>query len=174
MDIAQKRDIVESIVQKINENGHFYITDIEALNAEDTSTLRRKCFENDIEMVVVKNTLFKKALEQVSGDDYQDLYGVLKGTTSVLFCKTANIPAKLIKEFRSEGKQKPVLKGAFAQQSIYIGDDQLDSLVSIKSREELIGDIVLLLQSPMQQLVGQLSSGKNTIAGIVKTLSEKE
>jgi len=174
MDIAQKRDIVESIVQKINENGHFYITDIEALNAEDTSNLRRKCFENDIEIVVVKNTLFKKAIEQIGGDDYQELYGVLKGTTSVLFCKTANIPAKLIKDFRNEGKQKPVLKGAFAQQSIYIGDDQLDSLVSIKSKEELIGDIVLLLQSPMQQLIGQLSSGKNTIAGIVKTLSEKE
>lgn len=173
MDIAQKRDIVESIVQKINENGHFYLADIEALNAEETSNLRRKCFENDIEIVVVKNTLFKKALEQIGGD-FDELHGILKGTTSVLFCKTANVPAKLIKEFRNEGKQKPLLKGAFAQQSIYIGDDQLDSLVSIKSKEELIGDIISLLQSPMQQLIGSLNSGKNTIAGIVKTLSEKE
>jgi large subunit ribosomal protein L10 len=173
MDIAQKRDIVENIVEKINENGHFYITDIEALNAEDTSTLRRKCFENDIEIVVVKNTLFRKALDQIGGD-FEDLHGVLKGSSSVLFCKTANIPAKLIKEFRNNGKDKPVLKGAFAQQSIYIGDDQLDSLVSIKSKEELVGDIIALLQSPIQQVIGSLNSGKSTIAGIVKTLSEKE
>ena len=173
MDIAQKRDIVESIVQKINESGHFYLADIETLNAEDTSTLRRKCFENDIEIVVVKNTLFRKALEQI-GSDFEELHGVLKGTTSVLFCKTANMPAKLIKEFRNAGKQKPILKGAFAEQSIYIGDDQLDSLVSIKSKEELVGDIIALLQSPIQQVIGSLNSGKSTIAGIVKTLSEKE
>lgn len=173
MDIAEKRDIVESIVQKINENGHFYLADIEALNAEDTSKLRRKCFENNIEIVVVKNSLFKKALEQIGGE-FEELYGVLKGSTSVLFCQTANVPAKLIKEFRNEGKTKPILKGAFAEQSIYIGDDQLDSLVTIKSKEELVGDIIALLQSPMQQLLGSLNSGKSTIAGIVKTLSEKE
>lgn len=174
MDIAEKRDIVESIVQRINENGHFYVTDIEALNAESTSKLRRKCFENDIEIVVVKNTLLRKALEQVNATEFEEMYGVLKGTTSVLFCKTANVPAKLIKELRNEGLSKPVLKAAFAQQSVYVGDDQLDSLVSIKSREELIGDIVLLLQSPMQKVIGALESGKNTIAGVVKTLSEKE
>lgn len=174
MDITEKRDIVENIVQKINEHGHFYVTDVEALNAEDTTALRRKCFENEIEMLVVKNTLFRKALEQVDANEFEELYGVLKGSTSILFCKTANLPAKLIKEFRTAGKQKPVLKGAFAEQSIYIGDDQLDALVSIKSKDELIGEIVLLLQSPMQQLLGALESGKNTIAGVVKTLSEKE
>lgn len=173
MDIAQKRDIVEGIVQKINENGHFYVTDIEALNAADTSSLRKKCFENQIEIIVVKNTLFKKALEQIGGD-FDELYTVLKGNSAVLFCKTANVPAKLIKDFRKQGKNKPVLKGAFAEDCIYIGDNQLDGLVSIKSREELIGDVIGLLQSPMKQLIGALQSGQNTIAGLVKTLSEKE
>ena len=173
MDIAQKRDIVESIVAKINENGHFYIADIQALNAEDTSALRGKCFENNIEMIVVKNTLLRKALEQVGGE-FEELYGVLKGSSSVLFCKTANVPARVIKEIRGTGKTKPVLKGAFAEQCIYIGDDQLDALATIKSKSELIGDIVALLQSPMQQVISALESGQNTIAGVVKTLSEKE
>ncbi len=173
MDIAQKRDIVENIVKKIQENGHFYVTDIEALNAVDTSELRRKCFEHDIEIIVVKNTLFKKALEQAEGE-FDEIYNVLKGNTTVLFCKTANVPAKLIKDFRKSGKSKPILKAAFAQESIYIGDEQIDSLVDIKSREELIGEIVSMLQSPIQQLVDSLKTGQNTIAGIVKTLSEKE
>lgn len=173
MDIAQKRDIVESIVAKINENGHFYIADIEALNAQETSALRGKCFENNIEIIVVKNTLLRKALEQVEGD-FEEFYDVLKGTTSVLFCKTANVPAKMIKELRNSGKEKPVLKGAFAEQCIYIGDDQLDALATIKSKAELVGDIIALLQSPMQQVISALESGKNTIAGVVKTLSEKE
>lgn len=173
MDIAQKRDIVESIVAKINENGHFYIADIEALNAQETSALRGKCFENNIEIIVVKNTLLRKALEQVEGD-FEEFYDVLKGTTSVLFCKTANVPAKMIKELRNSGKEKPVLKGAFAEQCIYIGDDQLDALATIKSKAELVGDIIALLQSPMQQVISALESGKNTIAGVVKILSEKE
>ncbi|MDA3883476.1 MAG: 50S ribosomal protein L10 [Bacteroidales bacterium] len=173
MDIAEKRNIVEDIVKKIQDNSHFYITDIEALNAVDTSSLRKKCFEKDIEIVVVKNTLLKKALEQVDGE-YEELYDVLKGNTSVLFCETANVPAKLIKEFRKSGKEKPLLKGAFAEESIYIGDDQLDSLTNIKSREELLGDIITLLQSPIQTLVGSLQSGEKTIAGLVKSLSEKE
>ncbi|MFO7868623.1 MAG: 50S ribosomal protein L10 [Bacteroidales bacterium] len=173
MDIAQKRDIVEDIVQKIHENPHFYITDIEALNAVDTSELRRKCFEKEIEIVVVKNTLLKKAFEQVEGD-YEELYDVLKGNTSVLFCKTANVPAKLIKEFRKSGKAKPILKGAFAEESVYIGDEMLDSLTSIKSREELLGDIITLLQSPLQTVMSSLESGQNTLTGVIQTLSEKE
>lgn len=173
MDIAQKRDIVESIVKKIQENGHFYVADIEALNAVDTSELRRKCFEQNIEIIVVKNTLLKKALEQTEGE-FDEIYNVLKGNTTVLFCKTANVPAKLIKDFRKSGKSKPILKAAFAQESIYIGDEQIDSLVDIKSREELIGEIIAMLQSPIQQLIGSLKTGQNTIAGIVKTLSEKE
>ncbi len=173
MDISEKRDVVESIVSRIQENGHFYITDIEALDAVDTSALRRKCFEQDIEIVVVKNTLFKKALEQIEGD-FEEFYTTLKGNTTVLFCKTANVPAKLIKEFRKEGKEKPVLKGAFAEQGIYIGDDKVNELVSIKSKEELIGDVIALLQSPIKNLVGSLQSGQNTLSGLVKTLSEKE
>jgi large subunit ribosomal protein L10 len=173
MDIAKKREIVESIIRRIQDNGHFYVTDIESLNAVDTSILRRKCAENDVEIVVVKNTLLKKALEQTGGE-FDEIYPVLKGNTSVLFCKTANVPAKLIKDIRKSGKNKPLLKAAFAQESIYIGDEQLEALVTIKSREELLGDLIALLQSPMKQLIGSLQSGQNTIAGIVKTLSEKE
>jgi len=173
MDIAEKREIVESIVQKIQENGHFYITDIEALNAVDTSALRRKCFEQGIEIVVVKNTLFKKALEQVEGD-FEELYSTLVGNTTVLFCKTANLPGKLIKELRKSGKDKPLLKGAFAEEGIYIGDDQVNDLATIKSKEELLGEVITLLQSPITNLVSALQSGQNTISGLVKSLSEKE
>lgn len=174
MEISKKRDIVENLAQKIQDNVHFYLTDTESLNAQDTYVLRKKCFENDVEMIVVKNTLLKKALEQVDSEIYQDLYSVLKGSTSVLFCKTANVPAKLIKELRGSGKEKPLIKAAFAEQSIYIGDDSLDALATLKSKDELIADVILLLQSPIKTVIGQLNSSASTIAGIVKTLSEKE
>jgi large subunit ribosomal protein L10 len=134
--------------------------------------LRRKCFEKDIRLVVVKNTLLKKALEKLDGE-YGELYGVLKDSTSVMFSETGNAPAKLIKEFRKK-LDKPVLKAAFVEESIYIGDDQIEILSSLKSKEELIGDIILLLQSPAKNVLSALQSGGNTLAGIIKTLSEKE
>lgn len=172
MTREEKNQVIDSLAQQITDSKHFYLTDIEALNAEDTSSLRRKCFEKDIKLVVVKNTLFKKALEKCEGD-YAELYDTLKTNTSVMFTETGNTPAKLIKEFR-KGGEKPLLKGAFVEESIYIGDDQLDALSSIKSKDELLGDLIGLLQSPAKNVLSALQSGGGTLAGIVKTLSEKE
>jgi large subunit ribosomal protein L10 len=168
----EKQQIVDSIAQQIRENNHFYLTDISGMDAEGTSLLRRKCFEKDVELVVVKNTLLKRALEQVEGD-YSELYDVLKGSTSVMFTETGNVPAKLIKDFRTKN-DKPILKGAYVEESVYTGDDQIDALATIKSKEELIGDIISLLQSPVKNVMSALQSGGNTITGVLKTLSEKE
>ncbi len=169
----EKNQLIDNIAQQLTESKHFYLTDIEALDAEQSSNLRRKCFEKDIKLIVVKNTLFRKALEKIEGD-YEELYPVLKNNTSVMFSDTGNIPAKLIKEFRKEWKDKPFLKGAYVEESVYIGDDQIDALASIKSKEELIGDLVALLQSPAKNVVSALQSGGGTLAGIIKTLQEKE
>ena len=168
----EKNAIIENLTVKISEYNHFYLTDTAELNAEDTSKLRRACFEKDIQMIVVKNTLLKRALEQ-SEENFEELYEVLKGSTSILFSNTGNIPAKLIKEFRKK-HDKPVLKGAFVEESIYIGDEQLDSLVAIKSKEELLGDLVALLQSPMKNVLSALQSGSNTIHGVLETLSQRD
>jgi large subunit ribosomal protein L10 len=168
----EKTQVVDNLAQTISESKHFYLADISELNAEDTSNLRRKCFEKDIKLVVVKNTLLKKALEKLDGE-YNELYEVLKNSTSVMFTETGNAPAKLIKEFR-KNHDRPILKAAFVEESFYIGDDQIDMLSSLKSKEELIGDIVALLQSPAKNVLSALQSGGGTLAGIIKTLSEKE
>ena len=169
-----KAQIIESIAAQLKETPNFYVADVEGLNAEVTSKLRRACFEKEIKLVVVKNTLFYKALEMNQVADYEQFESVLKGSTAVMFCNTANAPAKLIKEFGS-ANGKPVLKGAMVQDCTYIGADNLETLVNIKSREELIGDIIGLLQSPAQNVISALTSqGGGKIAGIVKTLSEKE
>ena len=169
-----KAQIIESIAAQLKETPNFYVADVEGLNAEVTSKLRRACFEKEIKLVVVKNTLFYKALEMNQVADYQQFESVLKGSTAVMFCNTANAPAKLIKEFGS-ANGKPVLKGAMVQDCTYIGADNLETLVNIKSREELIGDIIGMLQAPAQNVISALTSqGGGKIAGIVKTLSEKE
>jgi large subunit ribosomal protein L10 len=168
----EKDVIIENLTQRLNEAKHFYLTDISSLNAEETSNLRRKCFEKEINLLVVKNTLLRKAMEKAEGD-FDDLYDVLKDSTSIMFCETGSIPAKLIKEFRKT-KEKPVLKGAFVEESIYIGDDQLDALINIKNKEELLGDLLMLLQSPARNLVSALASSGSKLAGALKTLSEKE
>jgi large subunit ribosomal protein L10 len=168
----EKDVIIEDLTQRLNEAKHFYLTDISSLNAEDTSKLRRKCFEKEINLLVVKNTLLRKAMEKAEGD-FDDLYDVLKDSTSIMFCETGSIPAKLIKEFRKT-MEKPVLKGAFVEESIYIGDDQLDALTNIKNKEELLGDLLMLLQSPARNLVSALASSGSKLAGALKTLSEKE
>jgi len=167
----EKNAIIDSLAEKLKEYSHFYLTDTAQLNAADTSDLRRKCFENDIKLIVVKNTLFKRALEQTHGD-FEELYPVLQGTTSIMFANTGNGPAKLIKEFRRQ-HDKPLLKGAYVQESIYVGDNMLDALVSVKTREELIGDIVLMLQSPAKNVVSALQSGGNKLHGVLETLSKK-
>jgi large subunit ribosomal protein L10 len=168
----EKDVIIENLTQRLNDTKHFYLTDISELNAEETSNLRRKCFEKEISLLVVKNTLLRKAMEKSEGD-FNDLYDVLKDSTSIMFCEAGNTPAKLIKEFRKT-MEKPVLKAAFVEESIYIGDDQLDVLSKIKSKEELLSDLLNLLQSPAKNLVSALASSGSTLAGALKTLSEKE
>jgi large subunit ribosomal protein L10 len=168
----EKIAIIDSLAERLKEYSHFYLTDTAQLNAADTSDLRRKCFENDIKLIVVKNTLLKRALEQ-SGVNFEELFPVLKGTTSIMLTNAGNGPAKLIKEFRRK-HGKPVLKGAYVQESIYIGDNMLDALVSIKTKEELIGDIILLLQSPAKNVISALQSGGNKIHGVLETLSKKQ
>ena len=166
-----KSAIIEQIAATVGQYTNFYLTDIATLNAENTSKLRRECNKQDIKLVVVKNTLFKKALEKIEGD-YSELDVVLKGNTAVLFSNAANAPAKMIKEF-SKGTGVPKLKAAYVQESFYIGAENLDALVSIKSKNELIGDVIALLQSPAKNVVSALQSGGTTIHGVLKTLSER-
>ena len=167
-----KKVLIDSLAQQLEETNNFYITDIAELNAEDTSNLRRLSFKNDIKVVVVKNTLLKKAMDSVE-KDYSELYPTLVGNTAIMFTEAGNAPAKMIKEFRKK-KEKPLVKGAYIEETVYIGDDQLDFLVSIKSKDELIADIVALLQSPAKNVISSLQSGGSTLSGILKTLSEKE
>jgi large subunit ribosomal protein L10 len=148
-----------------------YIADISNLNAETTSNLRRACFKAGIQLNVVKNTLLEKAME-ASANDYGDLPSVLKGNTSIMIAENGNAPAKIIKEFRKKS-DRPLLKGAYIHQAIFIGDNQLDALVSLKSKEEVVGEIIGLLQSPAKNVISALKSGGGKIAGIVKTLSER-
>jgi len=168
----EKAKVVEVLSEQIKTWSHLYIADIEGLNAKDTSNLRRKCFENDIKLAVVKNTLLKLALEQAEGE-YKDLYNTLVGNTTIMFSNTGNAPAKLIKEFR-KSSSKPILKAAYVEESVYVGDNQLDALVSVKTKNELIGDIVLLLQSPAKNVISALQSSGHILSGLVKTLSERE
>jgi large subunit ribosomal protein L10 len=168
----EKNAIIDSLAEKLKEYSHFYLTDTAQLNAADTSDLRRKCFENDIKLIIVKNTLLKRALEK-SGVNFEEFYPVLKGTTSIMFANAGNTPAKLIKEFRKK-HDKPVFKGAYVQESIYLGEISLDALISIKTKQELIGDVILLLQSPGKNVISALLSGGNKIHGVLDTLSKKE
>ncbi len=168
----EKNAIIDSLAEILKEYSHFYLTDTAQLNAADTSALRRKCFENDVKLIVVKNTLLKRALEMSEGN-FEELYPILKGTTSIMFTNSGNTPAKLIKEFRKK-HDKPVLKGAYVQESVFIGDQMLDALVAVKTREELIGDLIFLLQSPARNVISALQSGGNTLHGVLETLSKKE
>ncbi len=171
----EKTNVVETISAQLKDTPDFYITDISGLNAGQTSYLRRECFGQGIKLVVVKNTLLQKALEALGNEDYKDLFPTLKGNTAVMFTQTPNGPAKLIKKVTTEGGlEKPTLKGAFVQECAFVGEDKLDVLCNIKSREELIGDIIGLLQSPVRNVVSALEGAGQKIAGIVKTLSEKE
>jgi len=170
MKREEKNVIIQELTEKLNRYDHFYLADISELDAADTSLLRRKCFDKSINLVVVKNTLLRKAFEQ-SDKNFEDLYDVLKDSTSVMFSETGNVPAKLIKEFRKT-HERPVLKAAYVEQSFYFGDNQVEVLSQLKSRDELIGDIVLILQSPAKTVISSLQSGGGKLAGIIKTLSE--
>ena len=165
-----KDTIIVELGEKLKEFSHFYLVDVTGLNAEKTSSLRRKCFKSEIKMVVVKNKLLHKAFE-ASDVDFEPVYGCLKGSTAVMFCNTANVPAKLLNDFKKEGI--PALKAAYAEECFYVGSDKLDDLVSLKSKNEVIADIVALLQSPAKNVVSALQSGANTIHGVLKTLGER-
>lgn len=165
-----KDTIITELGEKLKQYPHFYLVDVTGLNAEDTSNLRRKCFKSEIKMVVVKNTLLHKALE-ASEVDYEGLYSALTGNTAVLFSDVANKPAKLLKDYTKQGI--PALKAAYAEESIFVGADKLDELAALKSKNELIADVVALLQSPAKNVVSALQSGANTIHGVLKTLGER-
>lgn len=167
----EKQEIVQALSEQIKEYGNFYITDTADLTVAKINGIRRKFFENGISIQVAKNTLIRKALE-AAGVDSAELEGVLKGSSTILFSSVANAPAKLIKELRKTG-DKPVLKGAYIDSAIFVGDNQLDALASLKSKEELIGEIIGLLQSPAKNVISGLQSGGNKLAGIVKTLQER-
>jgi len=172
MTREEKSQVIQDLTAELANNPIIYIADISGLNAGTTSDLRRACYKANVKLAVVKNTLLAKAME-ASDKEFGDLPSVLKGNTSVLYSETGNVPAKLIKNFRKKS-DKPILKGAYIEEAVYIGDDQLDALVDIKSKEELIGEIVGLLQSPAKNVVSALKSSGGKLAGIIKTLSEKE
>ena len=165
-----KDTIIVELGQKLKEYPHFYLVDLTGLNAEKTSDLRRKCFKSEIKMIVVKNTLLHKAFE-ASDIDFSPMYESLKGNTAVMFTNTANVPAKLLKEYTKEGI--PALKAAYAEESIFVGADRLEELAALKSKNELIADVVALLQSPAKNVISALQSGANTIHGVLKTLGER-
>jgi len=166
-----KANVIKQIATTLGNYPNFYLTDIATLNAAKTSSLRRECYKQEIKLVVVKNTLFKKALEQVNGD-FSALDPALKGNTAVMFSNNANSPAKLIKTF-AKGTDIPKLKAAYVQESFYVGAENLDLLIAIKSKNELIGDVIALLQSPAKNVISALQSGGNIIHGVLKTLSER-
>ena len=172
MTREEKSQVIKELTAQLADNANIYLTDISGLNAGTTSDLRRACFKANIKLAVVKNTLLEKAME-ASDKDFGELPTTLKGNTSIMYSETGNGPAKVIKAFRKKS-EKPLLKGAFIEEAIYIGDQQLDALVDIKSKEEVIGDIIGLLQSPAKNVISALKSGGGTLAGIIKTLSEKE
>lgn len=167
----EKHEVVLALTETIAEYGNFYITDTANLSVAKVNDIRRKCFENGIKMQVAKNKLIRKAMEASEGD-FSEIFDVLKGSSSILFSKTANAPAKLIKQLRKLG-DKPVLKAAYIDSAVFIGDNQLDALVNLKSKEELVADIIALLQSPAKNVISGLQSGGNKLAGIVKTLQER-
>ncbi len=171
MTREEKSQVIQDLAGKLADNPVIYLADISGLNASDTSNLRRACFKANVKLAVVKNTLLAKAMDS-SDKDFGELPTVLKGNTSLMMAETGNAPAKVIKAFR-KGKDKPILKGAYVEEAVYVGDDQLDTLVDIKSKEEVIGEIIGLLQSPAKNVISALQSGGGKIHGILQTLSER-
>jgi len=172
MKKEDKALLIDSLVESLNSYPHFYIVDVTALDSATTSALRRECFKNEIKLQVVKNTLFIKALDR-KGDDFEALKPVLKNTTGIMFCQTANVPAKLIKKFAKDNGDKPALKGAYAEESCYVGAEQLDTLASIKSKSELIADVIAALEGPINGVLSALDSG-TTIHGVLDAIAEKK
>jgi len=172
MNKQEKDKTIQALDTMLNDNNNFYLADVSGLNAEQNSALRRLCFKRSVSIKVVKNTLLKKALER-NDSDFSQLYNVLVGNTSIMQADVGNAPAKVIKEFRKKN-DKPILKAAHIEEAMYIGDENLATLADLKSKEELIGDIITLLQSPAKNVISSLQSGGNKLAGIIKTLEEKK
>lgn len=173
MKKEDKALVIEKIAATLKEYSCFYLAETAGLDAEATSNLRRACFKDDIKLMVVKNTLLHKALESIEGD-FTELYPSLKGSTSILFSNVGNAPAKLLKKVAQKDQELPRLKAAYVEETIYVGADQLETLSNIKSKNELIADVIALLQSPAKNVVSALQSGANTIHGVLETLSKKE
>jgi large subunit ribosomal protein L10 len=168
----EKDLLIDELVQMLTDKNVVYLTDASGLNSEATTTLRRECYKKDIRVRVVKNTLLRKAMERTEGRDYTGLYDVLKGQTALLVGDVGNAPARILKEFRKK-HDMPLLKGAYVEEATYLGDNNLEALTNIKSKEEVLADVIALLQSPMKNVVGALNSGGNTLAGLVKALQER-
>ena len=172
MNKEEKSLMIDKLTQVLADNNVVYLADTSELTVEDTNALRSACFKNDIQLTVVKNTLLQKAIEKVDGKDFSELSEVLSGPTSIMIAEVGNAPAKVIKEFRKK-HDKPLLKGAYVDSAVYIGDSQIETLANIKSKEEVIGDIIMLLQSPAKNVISGLKSSGGTIAGLLKTLEER-
>ena len=172
MNKQEKNVMIDQILTDVNAFSHLYITDIGGLTVEDTNKLRRLCFQKSIKLKVVKNALLKKAFEKSGNSTLSELSGALAGPTAVMFCDTSNVPAKVIEAFRKKSP-KPLLKAAYVEESVYLGDNQVSILVSLKSKNELIGDVIALLQSPAKNVVSQLKSSGGKLAGLLKTLEER-
>jgi large subunit ribosomal protein L10 len=172
MTREEKSKVIEKLTAELAENTNIYMTDVSGLNASETSKLRRACFKANIKLSVVKNTLLSKAMES-SDKDFGSLNEVLVGNTALMYSEVGNSPAKLIKQFRKKS-ERPLLKGASIEDSVYVGDDQVEFLANIKSREELIGEVITILQSPAKNVISALQSSGSTISGVLKTLSEKQ
>ena len=171
MNKEEKHELVVALTEQMKEYGNFYITDTSNLTVAKVNYIRRKCFESEITMQVTKNSFIKKAMDGIDCD-FTALHDVLKGSSSILFSKSATAPAKLIKQLRKKG-EKPILKAAYIDSSIFIGDNKLDTLINLKSKEQLVGEIIGLLQSPAKNVISALQSGGNILAGVVKTLQER-
>ena len=171
MTREEKNQLIDSLAESLANSNIIYVADISDLNSENTTKLRELCFKRNIQLQVVKNTLLKKAMAKTD-KNFDELYDILNGPTSVMISEVGNVPARLIKEFRKTS-DRPILKGAYVEEMVFIGDDQLDLLVALKSKNELIGDVIALLQSPVHNVVSALQSGGNKLSGIVKTLSER-
>ena len=172
MTRTEKDQLIDELMQMLAEKNVVYLTDASGLDSESTTSLRRECYKKDIRVRVVKNTLLRKAMERIEDRDYSELYDVLKGQTALLVGDVGNAPARVLKEFR-KNHDMPVLKGAYVEEATYLGDNNLEALTAIKSKEEVIADVIALLQSPAKNVIGALNSGGNTISGLVKALQER-
>lgn len=171
MTREEKNQAIDELTGILNNSSTVYVADIEGLDASQTSQLRRLCFQRGVKLSVVKNTLLRKAMEK-SDRTFDDLFVTLKGNTSIMLSDTGNVPAKLIKDFRKKGTL-PLLKGAYIDESVFVGDNQLDALSNIKTKDELVGEIITLLQSPARNVISALQSSSNTIFGLLTTLEER-